>query len=106
MKIICVVRSIQEEEFTFHTAGCPVEKRSGSVLELETPQGEKVSIRLPNYHAGISDRKFLIGSKVEYQTETHDSGGHWTERIQSEEYSLKVLEGVLQGEEFRTSVAY
>lgn len=100
-----LVKSITEREFTFSTAGSPTVRRQGSILELETPQG-KVVVGLPDYHAGIADRKFLIGSTVEYLQKQHDSGGHWTERIQTLEYSLKVLDGPLEGEEFKTSVAY
>jgi len=100
-----IIKSITEKDFEFSAISFK-KKVTGSVLELENSKEETIEIDLPNYHPGITDRKFLIGSKVKYNHEYNSFGNDWTDTCYSESYTLKILTGKLKGEKFKTNISY
>ncbi len=100
-----LVKSIREKDFEFSSIGFK-KKVTGSVLELENSKKEIIEVSLPSYHAGIADRKFLIGSEVDYSHKNNSYGYDWTDTVYSESYILKILTGGLKGEKFETNVSY
>lgn len=107
MEIKGLVKEILEKKnFRFKNVGCPAKTMGGSTLILEKENGEIVNLNFPKYYPGMADRKFLIGSEIEYTHQSHSSGNHWTESISAEKYTLKVLTGKLKDEEFVTNFIY